>query len=140
MLERIIDELLNRYVFCDGVIKEVGLFPAVENVTLSITAPMLPGHPEYDRARMDRNFRQGHIYSEEDWRDLEIRFGKVEDCIARLDSQPLALNQIHLMPYELDIDRLELKLISPAVASNLLEAEALYMNFRFQILEYSESL
>lgn len=139
MLERIIGELLNRYVFCDGVIKKVGLFLAVGNVTLSVTAPMLPGHPEYDQARMDRNFRQGHIYSQEDWRDLEIRFGKVEDCITQLGTQSLAANHIHTMPYELDIDRLELKLLSPAVASNLLEAEALYMNFRFEILEYSES-
>lgn len=139
MLERTIGELLNRYVFCDGVIKEVGLFLAVGNVTLSVIAPMLPGHPEYDQARMDRNFRQGHIYSEQDWRDVEIRFGKVENCITQLGSQPLVSDRIHTMPYELDIDRLELKLLSPAVASYSLEAEALYMSFRFEMLEYSES-
>ena len=140
MLERVIGDLLNRYVFEDGIIKSVGLFRAVGNVTLFVSAPMLPGHPEYAHARMVRNLRAGRIYSQEDWRNLEICFSYVEDCRAQLGSEPLAVDHLHKMPYELEIDCLELKLISSVMASSALEAEALNMSFRFHALRYSDSL
>jgi len=88
---------------------------------------------------MNKNFRAGRIYSQEDWRDFRICFGKVDDCKAQLGSEPLDQNHLHVMPYELEIDNFEFKLLSSQSASAVVEAEALYLSFRFMVLEYSDS-
>lgn len=139
MLKNAIEELFRRYFFEDGVIQKVGLFSAHARVELFASAPLLPGHSDYARARMNSNYRHGHIYSREDWRDLRLTLSGVENCRAEFKSQPLADGLMHEMPYELAIDRFEINLLSPSEAALSLEAEDLSLNCRFHVLAYTES-
>lgn len=139
MLQSAIEELLGRYFFADGTLQKVGLFSRRGRVEIFASAPVMPDHPGYSGARMDSNYRQGRIYSREDWRDLKLTLGGVRECKADFKSEPLAEDLAHEMPYELAVDSFEISLLSPSEAALSCEAEDLSLNCRFQVLEYAES-
>lgn len=139
MLEQTISGLLKTYFFDDAMLQKIGVFLQRGEAEFYLSTPILPAHPGYSQARVDNNYRQGRIYSPEDWRDLKLLLKRVRNWDAQLESVPLSDEQIHTMPYELEIDRFEMGLVSQSEASLLLQAESLSLSCYFQALEYSDS-
>ena len=125
-------ELLGKFLFEDGVVVEAGVFSDSNRVVLRCDAPMLPRHAEYSAKRMRRNFRQGSIYSAEDWRSIEITLTGVGDVEAYLDGDPLDTGVTNRMPYELDIEELIFENRGAGTVALKLEAEALRLNCTFK--------
>ena len=138
MVATVISELLSRYLFDDGHVMQITILSTEHVVKLIVEAPILPGHPAYSKARMKRNLRQGHIYSSEDWRRLELVFSGTEAIEATFQGNKIEYDKAVAMPYDLMIDEFELKPRPPDAGVLHLVAEDLLVNLEFMLFEYRE--
>jgi hypothetical protein len=138
MVATVISELLSRYLFDDGTVQQITILSTERVVKLIIDVPILPGHPAYSKARMKRNLRQGHIYSPEDWRRLELVFSGTGVMEATFKGNKIEYDKPIAMPYDLMIDEFELKPLSPAAGVFHLVAEDLLVDIEFKSFEYRE--
>lgn len=87
------------YWLDDGDLVKFDVLPSAKESVIYCHVPIYLKHPDYRNSHMKANLRSGSIYSDENWRSIEVKFSGVEAVRVTSEGQPLPDNHLTDLPW-----------------------------------------